>query len=123
MKTIFVATLIAFTSISTFANNYPGFRQIANSKGTVKLYTRPDLNNKGMSIVISGPAAKVMFNKMSNDLMGTVDASERANGKRLVWKSGKNIYCSTEIDGKDQYECSIQVQDNSQGEVAEPGVG
>lgn len=123
MKKIAVFSTILLATLLASANNYPGFRQLANGTGKVKLMSRPDLNNKGMSIIISGKAAQVMFEKMSNDLIQSVDASERANGKRLVWKSGKNIYCSTEIDGKNNYECAIEVQDNSTGEIAEPGVG
>ena len=122
MKSLIMSAVVLL-SVAAFAKNYPGFRQLANGYGTVSLTSRPDLKNKGMSIVISGPAAQVMFDKLSNDLLQSVDASERANHQRLVWKEGKNIYCSVEEDGKDNYECSIEVQDNSTGEIAEPGVG
>lgn len=117
MKKLNLLIAILLVSSSAFAV------KVKKSRGTVETFSLVGSNEQS-AIVITGAAAEKLFNDLSNDLLGSVDAGEN-DGVRTMLKIGENFACYLSIPqtGKNSYECIFTIENKSSGTMSKGAAG
>ena len=98
------------------------FAQITVQKGTSVL--EDERGTSRSTIEIKGAAAQLMFDKLSDKDMYSIDGRERG-GRHAVYKSGVNYNCQMLMGNpgrSNEYSCAIPLINKGRGIVGEAGV-